>query len=271
MVNTLYVSRTGAAEILGVSKNTIINWEHSGKLVPSKVTDGGKKLYSRAYLYDFLRLHNGDKSLNYRLGYFCISGLFSESYQQYQIKSAIKELGITDIIYDIASVVDYSTGLIEIMDKIEKEHFTELVLIGDVQLSPVILRLLGTFCTHHNVTLRRYKATDLLKWEGTAAKQITFTGVEDEQDIANIFIDLHETQEREYKDILDGKVGPDDYEYQKYLQAEKQAESARHITELDEGYQKDQLNKMCEWYKVNTVDELVEKTGDIDWKNTTFL
>ena len=281
MVESIYVSRTGAAEILGVSKNTIINWEQSGKLVPSKVTDKGKKLYSRSSLYDFLREHKDEKKLNYRLGYFCVSRAFSDSYQKYQIKSAVRDLGVTDIIYDTDDG-NYSTGLEEIMNRIETEHITELVLIGDVRLSPVTLRLLDAFCKSHNVECKLHKPLDLTEWSGTTIEHIKCTGSLDEQELDEFFLNkyLQEREENErYEAFIEDceKKGIDPYPdeeemaYQRYLKEEEKLERISKIIENDEDFQQDQLQEVCKKLGVKTVEELIEKTGDIDWRKLKFV
>lgn len=48
-VETFY-SSTQIAEAVGVVKNTIINWERKGLLIPHHVSKGGKRFYSQQQL-----------------------------------------------------------------------------------------------------------------------------------------------------------------------------------------------------------------------------
>lgn len=50
-----YYTTTEFAQAVGVVKNTVVNWERKGLLIPHHVTPTGRRFYSQEQLDDFFR------------------------------------------------------------------------------------------------------------------------------------------------------------------------------------------------------------------------
>jgi excisionase family DNA binding protein len=64
-----YLSIKDAAEFLGVSQNTLRNWDHAGKIVPRRNPLNGYRLYKRSDLETFLKAIERPKSRRYVAGH----------------------------------------------------------------------------------------------------------------------------------------------------------------------------------------------------------
>lgn len=57
-----YYTTTEFAQAVGVVKNTIVNWERKGLLLPHHVTPTGRRFYSQQQLDDFFK-SRGDSNV----------------------------------------------------------------------------------------------------------------------------------------------------------------------------------------------------------------
>lgn len=55
-----YYTTTEFAKEIGVVKNTIVNWERKGLLLPHHVTPTGRRFYSQQQLDDFFKAKGSD-------------------------------------------------------------------------------------------------------------------------------------------------------------------------------------------------------------------
>ena len=58
-----YYTTTEFAQAVGVVKNTVVNWERKGLLIPHHVTPAGRRFYSQEQLDDFFRRKGSDSNV----------------------------------------------------------------------------------------------------------------------------------------------------------------------------------------------------------------
>ena len=153
-----YYSAKTVTQILGVTAQTLRNWDKEGKLKPSYTKSNGYRYYSEDDVLSYTkeRDRKKDKKL---VGYVRVSSKQQEDdliRQKENLESYLKETNQEyEIISDIGSGINYNKpGLRKLIEKINKKEVDEIVVLYKDRLLRYGFELIEYFATLNNVKIR---------------------------------------------------------------------------------------------------------------------
>ena len=152
-----YYSSKKVTEILGVTAQTLRNWDKEGKLKPSYVKSNGYRYYSEDSILSYTQERKTKKNLNI-IGYARVSSKKQSDDLERQINNLKTYLDskYTDyeIITDIGSGINYTKpGLKKLIEKINRKEVDLIVVLYKDRLLRFGFELVEYFASLNNVKI----------------------------------------------------------------------------------------------------------------------
>ena len=153
-----YYSAKTVTQILGVTAQTLRNWDKEGKLKPSYTKSNGYRYYNEDDVLSYTKERNTKKEKKL-VGYIRVSSKKQEddlNRQKENLESYLKETNQEyEIISDIGSGINYNKpGLRKLIEKINKKEVDEIVVLYKDRLLRYGFELIEYFATLNNVKIR---------------------------------------------------------------------------------------------------------------------
>lgn len=151
-----YSSRT-VSKMLGVTGQTLRNWDKEGKLKPSYVKSNGYRYYSEESILSYTQERKTKKELHC-IGYIRVSSkkqIDDLERQRVNIETILKEkYSSYEIISDIGSGINYKKpGLEKLIEKINKKEVDVIVVLYKDRLLRFGFELVEYFAKLNNVKI----------------------------------------------------------------------------------------------------------------------
>ena len=152
-----YYSSKTVTQMLGVSAQTLRNWDKEGKLKPSYVKSNGYRYYSEDSILSYTQERKTKKNLNV-IGYARVSSKKQSDDLERQVNNINQYLSSTydtfDIITDIGSGINYKKpGLMKLIEKINKKEVDLIVVLYKDRLVRFGFELIEYFAALNNVKI----------------------------------------------------------------------------------------------------------------------
>ena len=152
-----YYSSKTVTKILGVTAQTLRNWDKEGKLKPSYIKSNGYRYYSEDSILSYTQERKTKKNLNV-IGYARVSSKKQEDDLNRQIdylKQYISNKYQTfEIISDIESGINYNKkGLQKLIEKINRKEVDIIVVLYKDRLLRFGFELIEYFASLNNVKI----------------------------------------------------------------------------------------------------------------------
>ena len=152
-----YYSAKTVSQMLGVSAQTLRNWDKEGKLKPSYVKSNGYRYYSEDLILSYTQERKTKKNLNV-IGYARVSSKKQSDDLERQVNNINQYLSSSydafDIITDIGSGINYKKpGLIKLIEKINKKEVDLIVVLYKDRLVRFGFELIEYFAALNNVKI----------------------------------------------------------------------------------------------------------------------
>jgi len=153
-----YYSIGEFAELIGVTQQTLRNWDKVGKLKPSHKGKSGYRYYSQQQLRYYLGLKGGDAAERKVVGYCRVSSNKQKDDLERQIEN-VKTYMIAkgysfDIVADIGSGISYDKkGLNQLIDMVVASEVEKIVVLYKDRLLRFGYELLETLCSKYGTTI----------------------------------------------------------------------------------------------------------------------
>jgi predicted site-specific integrase-resolvase len=152
-----YYSSKTVTQILGVTAQTLRNWDKEGKLKPSYVKSNGYRYYSEDSILSYTQERKTKKNLNV-IGYARVSSNKQSDDLERQVNNLKKYLDSKysdyEIITDIGSGINYTKpGLKKLIEKINKKEVDLIVVLYKDRLLRFGFELVEYFAELNNVKI----------------------------------------------------------------------------------------------------------------------
>ena len=152
-----YYSSKTVTQMLGVSAQTLRNWDKEGKLKPSYVKSNGYRYYSEDSILSYTQERKTKKNLHV-IGYARVSSKKQSDDLEKQVNNIKQYLSSKyetfDIITDIGSGINYKkTGLLKLIEKINKKEVDLIVVLYKDRLLRFGFELVEYFAELNNVII----------------------------------------------------------------------------------------------------------------------
>ena len=152
-----YYSSKTVTQMLGVSAQTLRNWDKEGKLKPSYVKSNGYRYYSEDSILSYTQERKTKKNLNV-IGYARVSSEKQSDDLERQVNNIKQYLSSKyetfDIITDIGSGINYKKpGLLKLIEKINKKEVDLIVVLYKDRLLRFGFELVEYFAELNNVII----------------------------------------------------------------------------------------------------------------------
>lgn len=152
-----YYSSKKVTEILGVTAQTLRNWDKEGKLKPSYVKSNGYRYYSEDSILSYTQERKTKKNLNV-IGYARVSSKKQSDDLERQVNNLKAYLDSKysdyEIITDIGSSINYTKpGLKKLIEKINRKEVDLIVVLYKDRLLQFGFELVEYFAELNNVKI----------------------------------------------------------------------------------------------------------------------
>ena len=152
-----YYSAKTVTKILGVTAQTLRNWDKENKLKPTYVKSNGYRYYSEESILAYTQERKTKKNLNV-IGYTRVSSKKQKDdleRQKENIEKYLKEkYEHYEIIEDIGSGINYNKpGLLKLIEKINKKEVDVIVVLYKDRLLRFGFELVENFAALNNVKI----------------------------------------------------------------------------------------------------------------------
>ena len=153
-----YYSAKTVTQILGVTAQTLRNWDKEGKLKPAYTKSNGYRYYSEEDVLSYTKERDTKKERKL-VGYVRVSSKKQEddlNRQKENLESYLKETNQEyEIVSDIGSGINYNKpGLKKLIEKINKKEVDEIVVLYKDRLLRYGFELIEYFASLNNVRIR---------------------------------------------------------------------------------------------------------------------
>ena len=153
-----YYSAKTVTQILGVTAQTLRNWDKEGKLKPAYTKSNGYRYYSEEDVLSYTKERDTKKERKL-VGYVRVSSKKQEddlNRQKENLESYLKQTNQEyEIVSDIGSGIDYTKpGLRKLIEKINKKEVDEIVVLYKDRLLRYGFELIEYFAALNNVKIR---------------------------------------------------------------------------------------------------------------------
>ena len=152
-----YYSTKTVAQLLGVTSQTLRNWDREGKLKPSYVKSNGYRYYSEDSILSYTQERKTKKTLNV-IGYARVSSkkqIDDLNRQIENLRTYIESKYETyEIISDVGSGINYTKpGLQKLIEKINRKEVDLIIVLYKDRLLRFGFELIEYFATLNNVKI----------------------------------------------------------------------------------------------------------------------
>ena len=159
-----YYSAKTVTQILGVTAQTLRNWDKEGKLKPSYVKSNGYRYYSEESILSYTQERKTKKKLNV-VGYARVSSKKQTDDLERQVNNLKEYLSNKydnfDIITDIGSGINYNKpGLLKLIEKINRKEVDLIVVLYKDRLLRFGFELVEHFANLNNVKIEALDKLD---------------------------------------------------------------------------------------------------------------
>ena len=152
-----YYSAKEVTKILGVTAQTLRNWDKKNKLKPSYTKSNGYRYYSEESILSYTQERKTKKDINV-IGYARVSSKKQEDDLNRQIDNLTKYISNKytsfEIISDIGSGINYSKpGLLKLIDKINRKEVDLIIVLYKDRLLRFGFELIEYFASINNVKI----------------------------------------------------------------------------------------------------------------------
>ena len=152
-----YYSAKTVTKILGVTAQTLRNWDKEDKLKPTYVKSNGYRYYSEESILSYTQERKTKKNLNV-IGYARVSSKKQSDDLERQVENIKNFLSTKyesfDIITDIGSGINYTKpGLLKLIEKINKKEVDLIVVLYKDRLLRFGFELVEYFANLNNVKI----------------------------------------------------------------------------------------------------------------------
>jgi predicted site-specific integrase-resolvase len=152
-----YYSSKTVSQMLGVTAQTLRNWDREGKLKPSYVKSNGYRYYSEDSILSYTQERKTKKNLNV-IGYARVSSKKQSDDLERQVNNLKTYLDSKysdyEIITDIGSGINYTkTGLKKLIEKINRKEVDLIVVLYKDRLLRFGFELIEYFAELNNVKI----------------------------------------------------------------------------------------------------------------------
>ena len=152
-----YYSSKTVTKLLGVTAQTLRNWDKEGKLKPSYIKSNGYRYYSEESILSYTQERKTKKNLNV-IGYARVSSKKQIDDLERQVNNIKEYLSSKyetyDIITDIGSGINYKKpGLLKLIEKINKKEVDLIVVLYKDRLLRFGFELVEHFANLNNVKI----------------------------------------------------------------------------------------------------------------------
>ena len=152
-----YYSAKTVTKILGVTAQTLRNWDKEGKLKPSYIKSNGYRYYSEESILSYTQERKTKKNLNV-VGYARVSSKKQVDDLERQVENIKRYISSKyesfDIITDIGSGINYNKkGLLSLIEKINKKEVDVIVVLYKDRLLRFGFELVEHFAKLNNVKI----------------------------------------------------------------------------------------------------------------------
>ena len=153
-----YYSAKTVTQILGVTAQTLRNWDKEGKLKPAYTKSNGYRFYSEEDVLSYTKERDTKKERKL-VGYVRVSSKKQEddlNRQKENLESYLKQTNQEyEIVSDIGSGINYNkSGLKKLIEKINKKEVDEIVVLYKDRLLRYGFELIEYFASLNNVKIR---------------------------------------------------------------------------------------------------------------------
>ena len=159
-----YYSIGETSKLIGVTIQTLRNWDKTGHLKPHHVADSGFRYYSQEQINKYLGIKQSHTN-KIVIGYCRVSSARQKDDLYRQIENMttylIKQGKPFEIISDIGSGINYNKdGLHELIQKIESESVSKVVVLYKDRLLRFGFELIEYIASLHNCEIEIIDATE---------------------------------------------------------------------------------------------------------------
>jgi len=153
-----YYSIGEFAELIGVTQQTLRNWDKAGKLKPSHIGKSGYRYYSQQQLRYYLGLKGENPAIRKVVGYCRVSSNKQKDDLKRQIEN-VKTYMIAngysfDVVTDIGSGINYNKkGLNQLIDMIVASEVEKIVVLYKDRLLRFGYELIENLCNKYGTTI----------------------------------------------------------------------------------------------------------------------
>ena len=152
-----YYSAKTVTQILGVTAQTLRNWDKEGKLKPSYVKSNGYRYYSEELILAYTQERKTKKNLNV-IGYARVSSKKQSDDLERQVNNLKEYISSKyenyEIISDIGSGINYNKpGLLKLIEKINRKEVDLIVVLYKDRLLRFGFELVEHFASLNNVKI----------------------------------------------------------------------------------------------------------------------
>jgi len=152
-----YYSSKTVTQMLGVTAQTLRNWDKEGKLKPSYVKSNGYRYYSEEAILSYTQERKTKKNINV-IGYARVSSKKQSDDLERQVENIKRYMSSKyesyDIITDIGSGINYyKKGLLSLIEKINKKEVDVIVILYKDRLLRFGFELVEHFAKLNNVKI----------------------------------------------------------------------------------------------------------------------
>ena len=153
-----YYSIGDFAELIGVTQQTLRNWDKVGKLKPSHKGKSGYRYYSQQQLRYYLGLKGADAAKRKVVGYCRVSSNKQKDDLERQIENVKTYMIVKgysfDVVTDIGSGINYNKkGLNQLIDMVVASEVEKIVVLYKDRLLRFGYELLETLCSKYGTTI----------------------------------------------------------------------------------------------------------------------
>lgn len=153
-----YYSIGEFAQLIGVTQQTLRNWDKVGKLKPSHTGKSGYRYYSQQQLQYYLGLKGENLAKRKVVGYCRVSSNKQKEDLKRQIenvKSYMIAKGYSfDVVTDIGSSINYNKkGLNQLMDMVVASEIEKIVVLYKDRLLRFGYELIESLCSKYGTTI----------------------------------------------------------------------------------------------------------------------
>ena len=152
-----YYSAKKVTQILGVTAQTLRNWDKEGKLKPTYVKSNGYRYYSEEAILSYTQERKTKKNLNV-IGYARVSSKKQSDDLERQVNNLEEYISSKydsfEIVTDIGSGINYNKpGLLKLIEKINKKEVDLIVVLYKDRLLRFGFELVEYFASLNNVKM----------------------------------------------------------------------------------------------------------------------